>query len=298
MLCPSGAGFISALLVILIPVAAFAQAAGDGASGTLQIAKNRFTVKNVFAVMEPDVLAGGDKEKLTVLLSDIALPDELHKASNAWRMWVSEQAVAGTIHGLVVTIDPATGVWDGGHVITSQGFMFYSESITGDQARNLHFEKSGTIGARAEGKVSMKEPMNGMSDEDGPWSIDAEFHCAVVRRPAVTSALTGAAGLDSPPYKAAMVFLAACRKKDINAIRDAVDPQSRASMMKMFAGDNKEEALNMFAQMAEQTATFKLTKVTIRGDSADVEFADPKPGSGNSETLHLVLGAGEWKIAQ
>lgn len=298
MLCPSGAGLISTLFVILIPVAAFAQVDADSASGTLQIAKNRFTVKNAFAVMEPDVLAGGDKERLTVMLSDIALPGELHKATNAWRLWVSEQAVAGAIHGLIVTIDPGTGVWDGGHVITSQGFMFYSETIIGNEPRNLRFEVSGSIGASVAGKLSMKEPMAGMSDEDGPWSISAEFHCPVVRRPAVTSALTGAAALDSAPYKATLAFLAACRKKDVSAIRDAVDPQSRTSMMKMFTGDGKEDALNMFAQMAEQTATYKLTKVTIRGDSAEVEFADSKPDSGSSQTLHLVLGAGDWKIAQ
>jgi hypothetical protein len=61
--------------------------------------------------------------------------------------------------------------------------------------------------------------------------------------------------------------------------------------------NSKEQTLAMFAQMAAETATFKLTKVTVRGDSAEVEFADSKPGS-DPKSLRVSLANGEWKLAQ
>jgi hypothetical protein len=144
----------------------------------------------------------------------------------------------------------------------------------------------------------MKEPMHGMSDDDGPWRVDAEFSVAVVRRPAVTGELTGAEARNSPQYKAAMAFLEACRKKDIDAIRAAIDPKTRDAMMQMFSGPSKEDALNSFSQMATEALTYKLTKITLRGDAAELEFKDPKPDSGSSQKLRVVLAAGEWKMAR
>jgi hypothetical protein len=99
------------------------------------------------------------------------VPDELRKASNDWRIWVSERAEAGTIHGVILMAKPDTKVWDSGNVITKRGLMFYTESVYGSEEPNLRFDPSGLLGDRAAGKVSMKEPMHGMSDDDGPWRI-------------------------------------------------------------------------------------------------------------------------------
>jgi hypothetical protein len=290
--------WITLLFLLPIAAAAWGQGSGDTVAGTLQVAKERFDLKHAFAVMEEDPFSGGEKEKLTILLSDAAVPQEMRKASNEWRIWAGEQAAAGAVHGLVITIDPETKIWDSGHVLTKGGFMFYTESISGDTPRNLRFEVSGSLGDRAAGKVSMKEPMTGMSDQDGPWRIEAQFSSAVVRRPVVTAMLTGPAALNSPQYKAAMAFLQACRKKDVDAIRAAIDPRARDAMMQMFSGANKDEGLNMFAQMATDTLTFNLTKITVRGDSADLEFKSPNPDSGSSQSLHVVQSGGEWKIAR
>jgi len=68
--------------------------------------------------------------------------------------------------------------------------MFYTESVYGDEPRKLQFAPSGSIGARAAGKLSMKEPLPGMSDEDGPWRVETDWSADVVRRPAVTGVLT------------------------------------------------------------------------------------------------------------
>jgi hypothetical protein len=274
-----------------------AQGSGSSATGALEIAKQRFPLKYAFAVMEGDPFSGGEKENLVVLLSDTPLPDPLRKASNDWRIWVSEQAGAGSIHGLILTINPETKVWDAGSVLTKQGLMFYTESVSGDEPRQLHFEPAGTIGARAAGKVSMKKPMHGMSDDDGPWRVEAEWSADVVRRPGVTGVLTGAEAHNSPQYKAARAFLDACHKKDVEAIRAAVDPKGRDEMMQMFSGPNKEETLAAFSHMANDALNYTLTKITVRGDSAELDFKDPKD-SGNSQTLRVVLAGGEWRLAR
>jgi hypothetical protein len=277
---------------------AMAQGSPGSAIGTLEIAKERFTLKHAFAVMDGDPFSNGEKENLVVLLSDIPVPDELRKASNDWRSWVADQAAAGSIHGLILTINPETKVWDSGSVVTKQGFMFYTETVSGDVPRQLQFEPAGPIGARAAGKVSMKKPMHGMSDDDGPWRVEAQWNADVVRRSAVSGVLTGAEARNSAQYKAARAFLEACRKKDLEAIRAAVDPKTRDAMMQMFSGPAKEETLTAFSRMAEEALTFTLTKVTVRGDSAELDFKDPKPDSGSTQTLRVVLAGGEWKLAR
>lgn len=297
---PSSLGWGCLAIVSFTLVAAVAAAQGTAGSvtGTLEVAKERFPLQHVFAVMEADPFSNGEKENLVVLLSDVAVPDEMRQASNDWRGWVSEKAQAGAIHGLILTIHPDTAVWDSGNVITRRGLMFYTESVFGSEPRNLLFKATGPIGDRVAGTLSMKEPMHGMSDDDGPWRVEAELSAAVVRRPAVTAVLTGAEARNSPQYKAATAFLEACRKKDLEAIRAAIDPKTRDAMMQMFSGPNKEDALNSFAEMANDTLTYNLTKITIRGASAEVEFKNPKPDSGSSQTLRVVLAAGEWKMAR
>jgi hypothetical protein len=289
---------LSITLFFLLAAVTLAQGTGNTANGTLEIAKEQFTLKHSFAVMDADPFSDGQKENLVVMLSDIPLPDEFRKASNDWRLWVSEKAEAGAIHGLILTINPETKVWDSGSVITKRGLMFYTESVYGTEDRKLRFEASGPIGNRVAGKVSMKEPMHGMSDDDGPWRIEAQWSAAIVRRPAVTGVLTGADAKNSPQYKAVKAFLEACKKKDVEAIRAAIDPKTRDSMMQMFSGEHKEDALNSFEQMANDTLTYTLTKITVRGDTAEVAFKDPKSDSGVSQTLRVVQAGGEWKMGR
>jgi hypothetical protein len=298
MLPPTCFGCFCLISLTFLAGLAMAQSSGDSASGTLQVAKARFTLQHVFAVMEDDPFSNGEKEILTVLLSDVPVPADKRKASNEWRIWVGESATTGAIHGLILSIDPARKVWDGGHVLTRSGFMFFTEQVSGDATRNLHFELSGAIGERVAGKVSMKEPMTGMSDEDGPWRVEAQFSSAIVRRPAVSAQITGEAARTSPQYKAARAYFEACRKKDVEAIRAAVEPGSRDAMTQMFSGPNKEDALNMFAQMAAEALSFKLERITVRGDSADLEFKGTNADSSSSQIIHMALSGGEWKITR
>lgn len=285
-------GFAAMGLMLAVRVA---NGAADSASGTLHVGAERFALKYVFAVMEQSL--AGDKEKLTVFLSDAPVPDELRKATDDWVYWADKQARTGAIHGVALSIDPASGVWSGGRTLTREGIEFYSETVSSPELSDLRFAPSGPIGDRVAGKVSMKKAMSGAHDDAGAWSLEAEFNSAVVRRPAVSGALTGAAALNSPQYKAVLKFLDACRKQDIGAIRNAMDAASRETLAQMIAG-NKEEALKMFAGMAAETAALKLSKVTVRGDSAEIEFSDGKPGSESTQSLRVALSGGEWKLAQ
>jgi hypothetical protein len=286
-------GFVSVGLMLGVTVAS---AAADSASGTLQIGAERFALKYVFALMEKDGVEA-DTEKLTVFLSDAPVPDELRKATDDWVYWADKQARAGVLHGVAMSIDPVTGVWRGGRLLTRQGLEFYSETVSSPELGDLIFKPAGPLGNQAAGKVSMKKPMPGAHDDVGAWTVEAEFRSAVIRRPAVSGVLTGAAALNSPQYKAVQAFFDACRKKDLDAIRNAMDAQSRETLAQMIAG-NKEEALKMFAGMAADTAALKLTKVTVRGDSAEIEFGDGKPGSQSTQSLRVALSGGEWKLAQ
>lgn len=281
-------------VVGLMLLSATAASAADSVSGSLQIGAERFDLKCVFAVMEQDGVAA-NSERLTVFLSDSPVPDELRKASDDWVYWADKQARAGALHGVTLAINPTTGVWDSGRLLTRNGINFYTDSASSADLRDLRIALAGPIGAEAAGKVSMKEPLKTI--DDGTWRVEAEFHSAVIRRPAVTGVLTGAAALNSPQYKAVAAFLNACRKKDLEAIQNSVDPPSRKSLAEMIAS-NKEQALEMFANMAGETAALKLTKVTVRGDSAELEFGDGKPGSESKESLRVVLFNGEWKLAQ
>ena len=286
-------GFAAVFLLLGVSIAS---GAADTASGTLQIGEERVALKYAFAVMEPDGVGAGAKEKLTVFLSDLPVPDELRKASDEWVYWADKQARAGALRGVTVAIDPATAVWKGGRLLTGKGLSFYSETVSSPELSDLQFAPAGPVGDQVAGKVSMKASMASVQDEDGRWRVEAEFRASVIRRAAVSGELSGAAALNSPQYKAVLAFLEACRKKDVDAIRNSMDPKSRDTLAEMLAG-HKEETLNMFAQMAAETAALKLSKVTIRGDSAEVDFVGSKP-SESKESLRVVLSGGEWKLAQ
>jgi hypothetical protein len=274
---------------------AAARAAADGATGKLRIGEQEFVLNNVFAVMEQDLMGGGDKDKLTVLLTDAPVPEELRNASAEWFNWADKQARAGALHGLILTINPATGVWDRGQLLTHDGLMFYTESSSSSEESRLNFSAEGPIGEQAGGKVRMRESMQTMQDDR--WSVEAEFHTAVIPRPAMTATLTGAAALSSLQYKALQTFLEACRKGNVDGIRAAVDPHSLESLEAMIAS-NKQEALKMFAGMAAETAALKLSRIIVRGDSAELQFLDPTKAADTKQSLRLVRVDGAWKVAQ
>ena len=288
-----GAGVLFLLLGMTI-----ARAASDSASGAMRMAGESFALKHAFALIEADPLAGVDKEKLTVLLSDAPVPDEMREPSDEWRFWADGQAREGALHGIIITIELDTNIWNRGMVLTRNGFMMYSHTCSSPGEGNLRFEPAGPLGQQAAGRISMEHPMEGMDETSGPWSVSAGFQCAVVQRPAVSGVLTGAAAQDSPQAQAALAFLAACKAKDLDAIRGSVDPRFRESLEQMVDQGGAENVLEMFAEMAAENSVLTLSTVTVRGDTAEVEFTDGVPDSENRQSLTVNQAGGEWRLGQ
>lgn len=288
----SGASAASLLLGVSI-----ANAAVGVVSGTLQVGEERFSLNQIFAVMQPDMLSAGQKEKITVLLTDNPLPDELRKASTGWFYWADRHARAGELHGLILNIDPETGVWDSGQLLTRSGLMIYSESVSSPELSRLRFAPEGKLGDHVAGKVSMKESMATMMEGDVRWTVAANIHCDVIPPPTVSAVLTGKAALESPEYKAVLAFLDVCQKKDLDSIRKSVDLPSWESLAAMLA-TNKPATLKMVADNAAGTAKLKIDKITVRGDSAELQFVNPKGGSDDNQSLSVTLVNGEWKMSQ
>jgi limonene-1,2-epoxide hydrolase len=113
----------------------------------------------------------------------------------------------------------------------------------------------------------------------------------------VTGSFTGAAARDSAPYRAVQAYLQACQKKDLDAIKKAVTAAMAAELEQMVAAQGKKELLDMLAEATAETLKMTLTKVIVRGDSAEVAFADPKDSS-NQQVMNAVLEKGIWKFGQ
>ena len=74
-----------------------------------------------------------------------------------------------------------------------------------------------------------------------------------------------------------------------------IAPEARDSKIQMFSGPDKEESLNMFAKMAADALAMRLTKITVRGNIADLEFKSTTDDS-SSTRLRTGLSGVEWKI--
>lgn len=286
-------GFMCVAVFGMLIGVSIAEAAGDSASVTFQQGDKRVALQCVFAVMQADRGAEGEKNRVMVLLSDRPVPDEFRQASSRWLFWAGNQARAGALRGVILEIDPATGIWSGGQLLTNKGLMFYSESASSPEGRSLVFALAGPIGAQVAGKISMTETMSSFDDDIPRWRAEGEFRSGVIQRPAVTAVLTGPAAQNSPQYKAFLVHQDACRKKDLDAIRSSTSDASFHDLEAGFGGD-KAAMIEMLAGMAAEAATLKLKKITVRGDLAEFELAGPDGTVFSS----MVLSGGQWKAGE
>ena len=273
-------------------------AAGEGsASGWIEVKGQRVALKYAFAAMSEDVLEKG-KEKIEVLLSDKPVPMELRKGTDAWSSWAGDEAQKGELHGIILYINPDTKAWSRGQRLSKNGMEFYSQSVSSPELSDLVFVPASAGSGEIAGKVSMKEAMKGVDESGGPWRVEAEFRTPVVARPAITASLTGAAARESAPYKAVQAHLQACQKRDLEAIRKSMSPSSQQMLTKFEAAQGKKAVLDMFTEESAETLKLKLTRVIVRGDTAEVELSGGAPGSGGEQTLRLMLDNGAWKIGQ
>lgn len=297
----STASAACALFLVLGLCAAAGSAAQPSApevtvKGWIEIKGARHPLTHVFAVMEADKLEGGGKQNVALLLSDKPVPGDLRVTGDSWAFWAAEQARAGALKGLIILIDPETNVWTRGQFLSSQGMMFYTHTATDPDARILRFEPAASGGGAIAGKVWMKETMGGLGE--GPWRVEAEFRTPVIPMPKVTATITGAAALKSPQYQAVLAFLKACRSKNLDAIRQTLDPASQAMLAEAVKQQGRDTALEMFAGMAEESLKLKTVEVTVRGSIADVKLSESKAGETNAHELKVSLVNGQWKLAR
>jgi len=275
------------------------QAQEGKVSGWLEVKGRKTALTHVCALAETDRLERGDKEIVAVLLSTVPVPDELRKPGSDLAMWAGEEARAGRIDGIILMIDPATKVWSRGQRLSKEhGLTFYSHTSTSAEGRVLRFEPAPAGAAELAGKVSMTEPMRGMDENDGPWRLEAEFRTPVVQQEAVTARLTGAAALNSPQYKAALAFNAACQKKDLEAVKRSMDANSQDMLAKMIEQMGREQTLTMLAAMGEDSMTLKTVEVTVRGPKAEVKLMKSTGNERNETVMTVALENGVWKISR
>ncbi len=288
----------TALMLCVFSAAVMAAAEEGSASGWLEVKGQRTLLKSAFAAMAEDVTEGKGKEKIEVLLSDKPVPPELRKATDAWSFWAGELASKGELHGIILYITPDTKVWSRGQMLSNLGLTFYWQSATPPEANDLVFAPAAAGSGEIAGKVSMKQAMSGLAEGGGPWRVEAEFRTAVIARPTVSATLTGAAAKSSEPYRAVQAYVQACLKKDLEAIKRAMNSNAQSILAQFLASRSKSDLLKMLAGEAAETLKMKLTKVTVRGDTAEVEFSEGAGDSTSQQTMRVVLENGAWKIGQ
>jgi hypothetical protein len=287
----------AALAMSVFPLIMMAVAEEGSASGWMEVKGRRVALKYAFAAMSEDVMEKG-KEKIEVLLSDKPVPMELRKATDGWEFWASEQAQKGELQGIIVYLDSDTKVWSRGQRLSRNGMEFYSQSVSAPELNDLVFAPAPAGSGEIAGKVSMKKAMRAVMESEGPWQVEADFRTPVAARPTVTGSFTGAAARDSAPYKAVQANLLACQKKDLEAIRKSMNSNAQGMLAKFEAARGKKAVLDMCAQMAAETLKLKLTRVTVRGDTAEVLFSGSDKESSSEQVMHVVLEDGVWKIGQ
>ena len=285
----------ASLALSVLPFLTAAAAEPGPASGWLEVQGRRVPLKFAFAAMETDAVEGPGKEKIALLLSDQPVPPNLRKANDKWTFWAAEQAAAGALHGVILYIDPARRIWSRGQFLSRDGLEFYSESVSSPDLSDFVFTPAKAAENEIAGRVAMKKARRLIAQGAGEWRVEAEFHTAVLARPAVTATLAGAEALNSPQYKAVLAFLRAGQKKDLEAIKRTLTSDSLETLSRMIEARGAAPALAIFAEQAAETLRHKPSKVTVRGDSASVEFAE---GPQSTTVMHVVLENGAWKIGQ
>jgi hypothetical protein len=266
----------------------------DMVSGWLDGRGERVALEHVFGVVGEDVRDGKRVPRLEVFLSNEPVPAELRKASEEWVFWASEQSREGSLRGVILYIDAESGEWNSGQYLSRNGLSFYSQSVSSPELSSLVFNAEEAAGGILSGTVSMKKAWEGLSESGGEWRVEARFRCAVLVPEPITGSLEGDAARTSEPYKAVAAYFAACRSRDLGAIRRTMAGSMQASIDEMAAQD-EEGVLTMMEQMAEAALKMPAVKVVVRGASADIEFSASGEGY-SAETIGAVLEEGVWKM--
>ena len=251
-------------------------------------ATGEFTVNDQVAKLTYAYVVGrkefpGDPEKLTIILSDAPIPDEVLLEGFGLQGLAGE----GKVHAVEVEIgadhEPKGGQLY--HLGFSKGEAGGGASVS---VSGMHTFLPEVFDANTvAGKLFMKELDDFMGTE---YHYSALFRATVLRKPPPT--YEGAAAALSGPGKVVTAFIRAARLGNKLAIKKLVTPQMAAQL------DGPDGTMILKMAKASFPLGMKVVEVREKGDTAEV--VTMKGGKGGRETakLHTIKLAGEWKVGQ
>lgn len=223
----------------------------------------------------------GDPEKLSIVLSDAPIPEDVLLGG----FGISSLAGEGKVHAVEVEI--------GGNREPKGGQLYHEAFAKGGGGASLsvsgmhHFLPQTFDSSTVSGKLLMKEGDDFMGTE---YYYTATFTAPVTRKPPPT--YEGAKAALSGPGKAATSFMTAARLGNKLAVKKVVTPQMAAQL------DGPEGTMILKMAKASFPLGMKVVEVTEKGDTAEVVAM--KGGKGGRETvkLHALKIDGQWKVGQ
>lgn len=278
-------------LTFRTPVAAYPLSLGEADQAAIEALKPG-TASGVFTVGDQSAKLAyayavarrefpGDPEKLSIVLSDAPIPEEVLLAGFGMQALAGE----GKVHAVEVEIgsdqEPKGGQLY--HEVLGKDGSGASLSVSGMHHFISHTFDASTVA----GKLLMKEGDDFMGTE---YYYAATFHATVLRKPPPT--YEGAKAALSGPGKVATSFMSAARLGNKLALKKTVTPQ----MAKQLDGPEGKMLLTM--AKASFPLGMKVVEVTEKGDTAEVVAMKGGKGSRETVRLHALKLDGLWKVGQ
>lgn len=223
----------------------------------------------------------GDPEKLSIVLSDAPIPEDVLLAGFGMQSLADE----GKVHAVEVEIG-ADGEPKGGQFYHTE----FAKRGGGASlsASGMHYFLPETFDKDAvSGKLLMKEGDDFMGTE---YYYQATFRATVLRKPPPT--YEGAKAALSGPGKVATAFMSAARLGNKVALKKLVTPQMAAQL------DGPDGTMILKMAKATFPLGMKVVEVTEKGDTAEVVAMKRSKTGKETVKLHALRINSEWKVGQ
>lgn len=273
------------------PVAPYPLDLGEADRGAIAglkpgTASGEFTVNDQTSKLAYAYVVGrrefpGDPEKLSILLSDAPIPDDVLLAGSGMQALAGE----GKVHAVEVEIDSDREPQGGQlyHDALAKGGGGASLSVSGMHHLLVETFDTKTVA----GKLLMKE---GDDFFDTDYYYTAVFRADVMRKPPPT--YEGAKAALSGPGKAVTSFMTAARLGNKLALKKVVTPSMAAQL------DGPEGKMLMAMAKSSFSLGMKVVEVTEKGDTAEVVAMKRSKTGRETVRLHALKLDGQWKVGQ
>lgn len=223
----------------------------------------------------------GDPEKLSIVLSDAPIPEDVLLAGFGMQSLADE----GKVHAVEVEIDADRAPKGGQFYHTEFAKRGGGASLS---ASGMHYFLAETFDKdTVSGKLMMKEGDDFMGTE---YYYQAVFRAAVLRKAPPT--YEGAKAALSGPGKVVTAFMSAARLGNKVALKKLVTPQMAAQL------DGPDGTMILKMAKATFPLGMKVVEVTEKGDTAEVVAMKSAKGSKETVKLHALRINAEWKVGQ